>query len=492
MSTTTGLQPIAAAADATVEAVRDALTHPRSARPRYRWTVASFDVLAGASASALAVVLVPAWGLPVSALVVLAWPVAVLIAGGYARLNEEVYAVRPRALLTAGAWLALLGWVALTTVPGDAANADPRTLAASSLLVAGSAPVAAIALRLCLPLVVPSRPASLVVVGAADDVRMLLREADRPAGRRSFEPVAGCLTDLADDHESAEPWSVPVSFGPDEQLLDLVRLHDAHAVLVVPGSAIGHAELRRWSAQLADAGVDFLVSAGLRDVDPGRLGLAHLGGSRLLRVRPPSLSGPGQLAKGCADRAVAAALLVLVAPLLVLIAVRIRRDSPGPALFRQSRVGRHGEMFTVFKFRTITVGADLAVTELANQNESDRDGVLFKIRQDPRITKLGGRLRAYSLDELPQLLNVVRGEMSLIGPRPALPGEVRAYHPDVTRRLDVKPGMTGLWQVSGRSDLSWEETVRLDLQYVDNWSWSLDAHIALRTASAVLSRRGAY
>ena len=138
------------------------------------------------------------------------------------------------------------------------------------------------------------------------------------------------------------------------------------------------------------------------------------------------------------------------------------------------------------------VDADHVVELLADANESDRDGVLFKIKRDPRITRIGSVLRAYSLDELPQLWNVVRGEMSLVGPRPALPSQVRAYHADLVRRLAVKPGMTGLWQVSGRSDLSWDETVRLDLQYVDNWSWWLDLRIAVRTATAVVGRRGAY
>jgi lipopolysaccharide/colanic/teichoic acid biosynthesis glycosyltransferase len=174
------------------------------------------------------------------------------------------------------------------------------------------------------------------------------------------------------------------------------------------------------------------------------------------------------------------------------LAVLIRRDSPGPAMFRQIRVGRHGQPFTVYKLRTMRQDADALVHELADANESDRDGVLFKIKQDPRITRLGALLRKYSLDELPQLINVVRGEMSLIGPRPALPAEVSDYSTDLRRRLVVKPGLTGLWQVSGRSDLTWEETVRLDLQYVDNWSWTLDLKIAVKTVRAVVLHQGAY
>jgi lipopolysaccharide/colanic/teichoic acid biosynthesis glycosyltransferase len=209
-------------------------------------------------------------------------------------------------------------------------------------------------------------------------------------------------------------------------------------------------------------------------------------------VRPASLTGATHVLKGLADRAAAGVLLLLFGPLLVVLALLVRHDSPGPALFRQVRVGRNGEPFTVFKLRTMRQGADALVEELAEDNESDREGVLFKIRTDPRITRLGAVLRKYSLDELPQLINVFRGEMSLIGPRPALPSEVHEYSTDLRRRLVVKPGMTGLWQVSGRSDLSWEDTVRYDLQYVDNWSWTLDFKIALKTFRAVVGHRGAY
>jgi lipopolysaccharide/colanic/teichoic acid biosynthesis glycosyltransferase len=159
-------------------------------------------------------------------------------------------------------------------------------------------------------------------------------------------------------------------------------------------------------------------------------------------------------------------------------------------IFRQDRVGRDGRHFTMLKFRTMHVDADETLQQLAGLNESD--GVLFKVRLDPRITRLGRILRRYSLDELPQLVNVMRGHMSLVGPRPALPSEVVRYDEDPRRRLAVKPGLTGLWQVSGRSDLSWSDTVRLDLLYVDNWSFSLDLVILCRTVKAVLGHRGAY
>jgi exopolysaccharide biosynthesis polyprenyl glycosylphosphotransferase len=218
--------------------------------------------------------------------------------------------------------------------------------------------------------------------------------------------------------------------------------------------------------------------------------MAHAAGLGLLHVRPSRHRGPARAAKAALERLAAVVLLLLLAPALLALAYAVRRGSPGPALYRQTRVGRAGVPFTMYKFRTMSADADLYLPELADLNTAD--GVLFKIRQDPRITRLGGVLRRYSLDELPQLLNVVLGQMSLVGPRPALPDEVERYSHDARRRLAVKPGLTGLWQVSGRSDLSWSDTVRLDLRYVDNWSVGLDLLILCRTVRAVLDHRGAY
>jgi len=171
--------------------------------------------------------------------------------------------------------------------------------------------------------------------------------------------------------------------------------------------------------------------------------------------------------------------------------VLVRRDSKGPALFTQYRVGEGGRPFRMFKFRTMVCDAEARLTELA-PDENDGNGILFKLRADPRVTRVGAVLRRFSLDELPQLFNVLRGEMSLVGPRPPLLTEVDTYESDAVRRLRVRPGMTGLWQVSGRSDLSWGDSVRLDLWYVDNWSIGLDAQILFRTANAVIRGRGAY
>lgn len=198
----------------------------------------------------------------------------------------------------------------------------------------------------------------------------------------------------------------------------------------------------------------------------------------------------GRLAKRTIDVVGASVLLLLCLPVLLAIAILVKLSSPGPVLYRQDRVGRDGRTFAFLKFRTMIDGADLLRDELLDKN--DCDGILFKMRSDPRVTPIGRRLRRFSLDELPQLLHVLLGHMSLVGPRPPLPIEVETYDPVERRRLAVKPGLTGLWQVSGRSNLSWDESIELDLHYVDNWSLLLDLRILVRTMPAVVTARGAY
>jgi exopolysaccharide biosynthesis polyprenyl glycosylphosphotransferase len=213
-------------------------------------------------------------------------------------------------------------------------------------------------------------------------------------------------------------------------------------------------------------------------------------GLTLLHVDHPQLSGFRVRVKGLFDKFFAAAALILLSPLFVLLALTIRLHDRGPAFFTQVRVGKHGRVFRIYKFRTMVVDAEQRRTQLLDSN--DTDGVLFKLRNDPRVTAVGIHLRRWSIDELPQLVNVLLGDMSLVGPRPAVPEEVAEYADYVRRRLVVKPGLTGLWQVNGRSDLSWEETVRLDLRYVENWSFALDLQILWKTISALLGGAGAY
>lgn len=183
-------------------------------------------------------------------------------------------------------------------------------------------------------------------------------------------------------------------------------------------------------------------------------------------------------------------MFLVALPIILTAALAVRLTSAGPAFFAQRRVGRGGEEFTMWKLRSMVVNAEAQVADLAAS--SDGNGMLFKMRTDPRVTPVGGLLRRLSMDELPQLWNVVKGDMSLVGPRPPLPHEYEQYHDATHRRLRVKPGLTGLWQVSGRSDLPWEESVRLDLRYVDNWSPAMDLQILWKTIRAVTSGSGAY
>ncbi|WP_271220131.1 sugar transferase [Streptosporangium carneum] len=280
---------------------------------------------------------------------------------------------------------------------------------------------------------------------------------------------------------------VPVLGGMSDVPLVVAQLSaDTVAVLACP--EMDGVALRRLAWRLERTATDLVVAPALMEVAGPRITIRPAAGLPLLHVDHPELAGLRQLLKNLFDRVGAGLLLVALAPLFAVLAVAVRASSPGPVFFRQRRVGRDGAEFTIYKFRTMAVDAERRRADLAGDGRS----MLFKIRNDPRITPLGARLRRHSLDELPQLINVVFGQMSLVGPRPPLPEEVARYGDDVRRRLLVKPGMTGLWQVSGRSDLSWEESVRLDLRYVENWSLTLDLQILWKTWSAVARGAGAY
>ena len=263
---------------------------------------------------------------------------------------------------------------------------------------------------------------------------------------------------------------------------------DTVAVTASPG--LQGEVLRKLSYDLEGTGVDLLVAPALTNVTGTRISIRPVAGLPLLHLDEPELTGARRVIKGVFDRTAALLGLIVLLPLLLGLAAAVRLTSPGPAIFKQTRVGRCGEEFRVWKFRSMYADAEARLAELQHRNESD--GVLFKVRNDPRITPLGNTLRKYSLDELPQLVNVLLGQMSLVGPRPPLPSEVAQYVGHTRRRLLVKPGITGLWQVSGRSDLSWEDTVRLDLQYVENWSLGLDLSILARTVLTVVKGSGAY
>ncbi|GHJ06063.1 polyprenyl glycosylphosphotransferase [Micromonospora humidisoli] len=264
----------------------------------------------------------------------------------------------------------------------------------------------------------------------------------------------------------------------------------ADTVAVTASGELTATRLRRLGWQLEGTGIDLVVAPALTDVAGPRIHTRPVAGLPLIHVEAPEFRGARKLVKEFVDRSAAAVALALLLPLVALIALAVKLDSRGPVLFRQTRVGQGGREFGVLKFRTMVVNADALLAELVARNETN--GLMFKMRDDPRVTRIGRLLRKWSLDELPQLVNVLLGQMSLVGPRPPLPSEVARYDGDVARRLLVKPGMTGLWQVSGRSDLSWEDGIRLDLYYVENWSLAADLTILWKTFGAVLRGRGAY
>jgi exopolysaccharide biosynthesis polyprenyl glycosylphosphotransferase len=326
----------------------------------------------------------------------------------------------------------------------------------------------------------------VVVVGRGGAVLELTNRLQREQ-YAGLNVVAACVTP-ADRARVAEATGVPV--GGLDDVLALAAEVDADTIAVTSASETAAQYLRQLSWQLEGTGIELLVAPGLMEVAGPRLHIRPFEGLPLLSVEQPRFEGWRRVIKHGVDRSAAALALILLAPVLLSLAVAVRLSGPGPILYRQERVGLNGTSFTMLKFRSMVADADRQLDDLRGDNISD--GLLFKVRNDPRVTPVGRLLRRLSLDELPQLLNVLRGTMSLVGPRPPLPVEVARYDTSVSRRLLVKPGLTGLWQISGRSDLSWEESVRLDLRYVENWSLALDLLILWKTGRAVLSRSGAY
>lgn len=312
------------------------------------------------------------------------------------------------------------------------------------------------------------------------------------AKHAGYLPVAAYMPG-AKDGLTVEPESgLPVlgSTADTESILSAIDVCRADAVAVSAGVQLHPQTLRHLGWELASRNVGLIMAPALTDIAGPRIHTQQVAGLPLIHVTTPTLEGGQRVAKRLFDVVVSGILILLSAPLMGVLAVLVSIDSRGPILFRQERVGMEGVHFRMLKFRSMVVDAEQRLAELADRNEGS--GVLFKIKNDPRVTRVGGFLRKYSLDELPQLFNIFAGSMSLVGPRPPLPREVEAYEHDVRRRLLVKPGLTGLWQVSGRSNLSWQDSVRLDLYYVENWSLAGDLVIILRTVRAVFHSTGAY
>lgn len=426
----------------------------------------------------------PGWYLALSLVLPFAWVLTLLLAGGY---DSRFIGVGPdefRKILNAGlfltATLAILAYAAKIALARGYVLIALPSVTTFDLLARY-----ALRKRLHRARKLGACMRRAVVVGyepvIADIIAVLRREP-----YHGLSVVAACVVGSVD---SGLISGVPAIGGLDG-VADVVSSFEADTVAVLACPEMAGYRLRHLAWELEKTGTDLCVAPALLDVAGPRTTIRPIAGLPLLHMDHPEFNGARRVIKAMFDKALAGLAIVLMAPLLALIALIIKADAGGPVLFRQTRVGKDGRSFTVLKFRTMVQDAEQRKAELVALNE--QHGVLFKIRNDPRITRSGAWLRRWSLDELPQLMNVVTGDMSLVGPRPALPEEAALYGDHVRRRLAVKPGITGLWQVNGRADLSWDESVRLDLRYVENWSFVLDLQILWKTCAAVLRGSGAY
>ncbi len=328
---------------------------------------------------------------------------------------------------------------------------------------------------------------SVVVVGCSSDVVAAVTALERAPGGDLVTVGAGILGPLDESTPDLQREATSVETPADVR--DLALRLKADSVLVA-GNPGGVTFVRDLSWVLESTSVDLLLSPHLLTIAGPRLLVRATERLSYVHVVAPSFTGSKFFQKRVIDMVASSLALVLIAPLFIAISVLVYFEDRGPVFFRQTRIGRGGKPFTIVKFRSMVSSADRDQSVL--QGDNDADGPLFKLRDDPRVTRIGGFLRRFSLDELPQFINIFRGDMSLVGPRPPLPSEVARYDKAVARRLLVKPGLTGLWQVNGRSDLAWEDGLLLDLYYVENWTLAGDIDIIFRTVGSVLERKGAY
>ncbi|MGY4783664.1 sugar transferase [Rhodococcus opacus] len=332
---------------------------------------------------------------------------------------------------------------------------------------------------------------SVLVVGSERSVRNLVASFARGTAD-GYRVVGVCIPGYTGKLPAAVDvagQSLPV-LGDECNVVSALEVCDADTVAVTATEHLGDDGLRALAWSLEPHHVDLVVAPGMMDVSGPRLSMRPVAGLPLIHIEKPQYRGAQSFSKTSFDLLFATVALVVVSPVMLAIALAIKLSSPGPIFYRSERMGLDGTPFSMLKFRSMVVDADKQVSRLMASN--DGAGLLFKLHDDPRVTQVGRFLRKYSLDELPQFLNVLRREMSLVGPRPPLRREVESYDGTVRRRLLVKPGITGLWQVSGRSNLSWEDSVRLDLSYVENWSMVGDGLIIAKTIKAVAGGRGAY
>lgn len=341
---------------------------------------------------------------------------------------------------------------------------------------------------LCAQRAVGEYSARVILVGSAASVTHIDRQLARMP-EAGYHVLGACVPPGQEDSPTMGPELQVV--GAFDDLLGAVESTGADTVVITSSDELSPQRIRELSWQLEPGQQHLIVAPSLTDIGGPRIHTRPVAGLPLIHVETPRYAGGKVYSKRIFDFVASGTLILVLLPALAAIAVGIRMTTPGPAVFRQRRVGKNGELFAILKFRSMVTDAEARLATLRDSADVG-NSVLFKMRDDPRITPLGRNLRRYSLDELPQLFNVLTGQMSLIGPRPPLPSEVEEYERHVHRRFLVKPGLTGLWQVSGRSNLSWEESVRLDLYYVENWTLTGDLIILFRTAQAVLARDGAF
>lgn len=333
---------------------------------------------------------------------------------------------------------------------------------------------------------------SIILIGSREAVA----EADSSFAKdpgSGYRVVGACVpnfNDTSSKHISSGGREIPI-YGDESGILEALAISSADTVVVSAAEHLGLTGMRKLVWDLEPFDVDLVVSPGVVDIAGPRLNMRQVSGFPLLHIEKPQYHGAKRFGKKTFDAVFAMLALITALPLIAVAALMIKLDSPGPVFYKSERIGLGGVPFRMYKLRSMIVDADSKMSALMHTNEM-AGGVLFKLREDPRVTRVGTWLRRYSLDELPQFLNVLRGEMSVVGPRPPLSRETAVYDDHARRRLLVKPGLTGLWQIGGRSDLAWDEAVRLDLLYVENWSLVQDLLIVAKTMRAVTKGDGAY
>nr|WP_245741754.1 sugar transferase [Herbiconiux ginsengi] len=331
--------------------------------------------------------------------------------------------------------------------------------------------------------------AKVLLVGSAASVIHIARELNRRSDS-GYSVIGACVpTSLVGD--TLPDTEIPI-FGNLDRVIKALEVSGADTVIITSADELPPDRVRELSWSLEPGRQHLVVAPSLVDIGGPRIHTRPVAGLPLIHVETPRYEGSKRFAKRAFDITASGLIILVASPVLLVIAAIVRLSTPGPILFRQERIGYNGGRFNMLKFRSMVVDAETRLLSLQNAERLEGNRVMFKMKDDPRVTPIGRFLRRYSLDELPQLFNVFGGSMSLVGPRPPLEREVEQYEQHVHRRFLVKPGITGLWQVSGRSNLSWEDTVRLDLYYVENWSLTGDVLILWRTAKAVLASDGAY